>query len=434
MKRTFNFNRIISLVLLLVFTVLIAVHIDTIARRQALSNLLYVSRNSPAVMPEETVKSLEERFNTLLETTGMTEDTDFSQRVENLILRLYGLTGDVLTGDRKISDTKFMQEADALFRELVKIDTQMQKEDAEHALSGKDSFTAFAVSLLWDYLDFYEAHFHEEQLPVDGVDIESDVFYTEDNDPLRALDIYKPENAEESLPVIIDIHGGGLMYGDKKKIQQYTSMLAARGYVVVALNYRLCPAVHYEDQIADIMAAYKWVYDHIESYGGDLNNVFLIGDSAGAQLAYYTSLVGQNEELSALYGTELSPLRFRALGLVSGMFDMKSGPNSVLLPCMLGYEYKSCPYYPYLQPEEVLDKGTLPPAFVVTEKKDFLRSASLNFAALLDEKGIEHRLREDTWLLNQSVGHITSVAFPDLPESLRVTDDMLDFFEQYKEK
>lgn len=434
MKRNISFNRIISLVLVIAMTVPIAVHIDTIARRQALSNILYANKPMTETMPEETVKSLEERFDTLMETTGMTEDTAFSNRVKQLLVRLYGLAGDVFTGERKLSDTRFMKEADALFRELVKIDTQMQKEDAEHALSGEDSFTALAVSLLWDYLDFYEAHFHEPQLPEAGVKVEKDIFYTDDKDPLRALDIYKAEKAQGKLPVIIDIHGGGLMYGDKKKIQQYTSMLAKRGYLVLALNYRLCPAVQYEEQIADIMAAYQWVYEHIESYGGDLNNVFVIGDSAGAQLAYYTSIVGQNETLSALYGTKPNPLQFRALGLVSGMFDMKSGPNSVLLPCILGYEYKDRPYYPYLQPEEVLDMGTLPPVFLVTEKKDFLRPASLDFAALLEKKGLPHRLRDDSWLLNQSAGHITSVAFPDLPESIRVTDDMLNFFEKYKEK
>ena len=127
-----------------------------------------------------------------------------------------------------------------------------------------------------------------------------------------------------------------------------------------------------------------------------------------------------------------SGLEFNAAGLISGMYDMKSGINSVLISCMLGYTYYESPYYPYLQPEEVIDKGNLPPSYIVTSAKDFLRPASLQLDALLTAKNLPHRLHDWELTINRSSGHITSVAYPDLEESVTTIDEMLAFFEMYR--
>lgn len=87
---------------------------------------------------------------------------------------------------------------------------------------------------------------------------------------------------------------------------------------------------------------------------------------------------------------------------------------------------------PYLQPEEVIDLGTLPPSYIVTSAKDFLRPASVQLDALLTEKGIEHQFHDWELTINRSSGHITSVAYPDLPESQTTTDEMLAFFEAHR--
>ena len=78
------------------------------------------------------------------------------------------------------------------------------------------------------------------------------------------LDIYYPENAAEKLPVIIDIHGGGLMYAEKEVNRVYASRLAKRGYIVVCINYSLCPDVTYPTQVSDVMASYRWVAENGE--------------------------------------------------------------------------------------------------------------------------------------------------------------------------
>lgn len=216
--------------------------------------------------------------------------------------------------------------------------------------------------------------------------VKKDIPYISDGNKYHLLDIYYPENAAEKLPVIIDIHGGGLMYAEKEVNRVYASRLAKRGYIVVCINYSLCPDVTYPTQVSDVMASYRWVAENGEAYGFDLDRVFVAGDSAGGQLAFYTAAVNTSDELKSLYGVSDTGLNIKAIGLISGMFDMKNGVNSALLSCYLGYDYKNSPYYPYLQPEEIIDKSDIPPAYIVTSVKDFLHSASDDLDKLLTER------------------------------------------------
>lgn len=179
------------------------------------------------------------------------------------------------------------------------------------------------------------------------------------------------------------------------------------------------------------MPSYRWVAENGENFGFDLDRVFVAGDSAGGQLAFYTAAVNTSDELKSLYGVSDTGLNIKAIGLISGMFDMKNGVNSALLSCYLGYDYKNSPYYPYLQPEEIIDKSDIPPAYIVTSVKDFLHSASDDLDKLLTEKGKEHMYHDWQLTVNRSSGHITSVAYPDLPESAETIDEMLAFFEAH---
>lgn len=100
------------------------------------------------------------------------------------------------------------------------------------------------------------------------------------------LDIYAPENAQ-NLPVVFWIHGGGWMAGDKSDVAVKPKLFADQGYVFVSTNYRLLPTVVMEDLIGDVAKSFGWVYHNIAQHGGDPNRIFVMGHSAGAQLAAY---------------------------------------------------------------------------------------------------------------------------------------------------
>jgi acetyl esterase/lipase len=100
----------------------------------------------------------------------------------------------------------------------------------------------------------------------------------------QVLDIYAPEDAEK-LPVVFWIHGGGWQTGDKSDVQIKPRVFAERGFVFVSTNYRLLPDVEMDVLIRDVAKSLGWVHKNIAKYGGDPARVFVMGHSAGAQLA-----------------------------------------------------------------------------------------------------------------------------------------------------
>lgn len=102
---------------------------------------------------------------------------------------------------------------------------------------------------------------------------------------MHTLNLYRPLGADGSLPVIVDIHGGGWMYGDRELNQAYCMYLASQGWAVMGMSYRLLPEVDLREQIQDVFASFHWLERHAGTYGLDLDRLCLTGDSAGGHLA-----------------------------------------------------------------------------------------------------------------------------------------------------
>ena len=100
----------------------------------------------------------------------------------------------------------------------------------------------------------------------------------------QVLDIYAPNDAK-NLPVVFWIHGGGWQSGDKSNVQEKPKAFLERGFVFVSTNYRLLPQVEMATIFRDVAKSLGWVYKHIGEYGGDPSRIFVMGHSAGAQLA-----------------------------------------------------------------------------------------------------------------------------------------------------
>ena len=114
-----------------------------------------------------------------------------------------------------------------------------------------------------------------------NVDYVPGATYDDDRD---MLDIYMPSGVTDA-PVVVFFHGGALRAGDKSDGQHLAKRLVPLGIGVVAANYRLTPAVAHPAHIQDAATATAWVLDNIADYGGDPDNVYVAGHSAGAYLA-----------------------------------------------------------------------------------------------------------------------------------------------------
>jgi arylformamidase len=100
----------------------------------------------------------------------------------------------------------------------------------------------------------------------------------------QVLDIYAPPDAK-NLPVVFWIHGGGWQTGDKSSVQEKPRAFTEHGFVFVSTNYRLLPNVDMGTIIRDVAKSLGWVHKNIAQHGGDPNRIFVMGHSAGAQLA-----------------------------------------------------------------------------------------------------------------------------------------------------
>ena len=111
------------------------------------------------------------------------------------------------------------------------------------------------------------------------------------------LDIYLPEEPVENAPVLLQVHGGAWILGQKEEqgipLMQH---LAAQGWVCVAINYRLSPRDPWPAQAVDVKKAIHWIRQHISAYGGDPDYIAITGGSAGGHLTALTALTPNTPE------------------------------------------------------------------------------------------------------------------------------------------
>src|SRR5438552_11723798 len=115
-------------------------------------------------------------------------------------------------------------------------------------------------------------------------DVKSNIPYAQPPQERQVLDVYSPQHAK-NLPVVFWIHGGGWQTGDKTSVQLKPKVFVDKGFVFVSTNYRLLPSVDMATIVRDVAKSIRWVHEHIAEHGGDPKRLFVMGHSAGAQLA-----------------------------------------------------------------------------------------------------------------------------------------------------
>jgi acetyl esterase/lipase len=114
--------------------------------------------------------------------------------------------------------------------------------------------------------------------------VERDIAYAEPKNERQLLDVYAPPGGS-NLPVVVWVHGGGWMRGSKNEMNDKPQAFVEKGFVFVPVNYRFVPHVTMDTIVRDVAKAVGWVHANISRYGGDATRLFLMGHSAGAQLA-----------------------------------------------------------------------------------------------------------------------------------------------------
>jgi acetyl esterase/lipase len=116
----------------------------------------------------------------------------------------------------------------------------------------------------------------------------------------QKIDATNVQTSPVLRPVIVNVHGGGWVIGDKREESLMCCAFARQGYVVCSINYRLAPKDPFPAAISDCLLALQWVNKHIKLYGGDPKHIYVMGGSAGAHIASLAIATGSSGQ--KLYG------------------------------------------------------------------------------------------------------------------------------------
>lgn len=262
----------------------------------------------------------------------------------------------------------------------------------------------------------------------EGVQLIADVPYLPDGNPKHTIDIFVPDSQVTEIPVIVNIHGGGLIMGDKAFNRHFCYRLSQMRFLVFSVGYRLCPEVTAFQQLQDIAKAMNHIDRLIPKYRGKPGLVHVVADSAGAFLALYTAALQRNPLLVKAADVRPSYLEIQSMALISGMFyTLRKDKIGLVMPAVFyGQEYRNNPFYPYLNPDHLSVSISQPPCMLITSRRDFLHNYSLDVASAL-RRGRTPCILKD-YGDGKELTHAFPVFEPELPESKKVLEDIKRFF------
>jgi len=119
----------------------------------------------------------------------------------------------------------------------------------------------------------------------DNLSTRVNIPYNDDGNPRQVLDLHRPDDVDEPLPVIFMVHGGGFVFGSQEMLFDVARRYAGMGYAVVTPTYRLAPINTYPAAIEDVFCALAWTFENADEFNVDLSRLVLVGESAGANAA-----------------------------------------------------------------------------------------------------------------------------------------------------
>lgn len=270
-----------------------------------------------------------------------------------------------------------------------------------------------------------------ENSPADGYRHILNIPYVENGDPKQVLDIYYADSINRKNAVLIDIHGGFYVAGQKECNKDFVSVFLKEGFDIVLVEYRLNDGVRdVADQLKDCASALDYITIHADELGLNKERMFVTGDSAGGHLALYMA------EGSADESVPIRPREFRPAGVLVnclaydfGAFGGAKDYADDFKEWFLGPRFRDSAYLETLSPRTHI--GSLEaPLFISTCTNDFIRSQSLELKQDCEDIGKPFTFI-DIPSKSMKVGHIHNVTKLDLPESQEVNGTMVTFMQEH---
>lgn len=247
-------------------------------------------------------------------------------------------------------------------------------------------------------------------------------------------DIYVQKNVTAPQATIVNVHGGGWVYGCKEIYQHYCMQLAMRGFTVVNINYRLAPENLFPAAVEDINAAMTFLAAEGEKYMADAKRLVMVGDSAGGQLVSHYATIATNPAFAALFDFRVPDIRICALGLNCGAYDGKAmalSENDGLFRAYLdGVEKEVDPETVERVDAMKYMTGAFPPSYIMSAVNDFLVTGVAPMYDFLTNLGVTCEKKIYGSADREDIAHVFHVNCK-LEEAKRCNDDECAFFRKF---
>jgi acetyl esterase/lipase len=212
------------------------------------------------------------------------------------------------------------------------------------------------------------------------------------SDPMQFARIYKPVAATGApMPVIVYYHGGGWVIADVNTYDAAPRLLSKQlNAIVVSVEYRHAPEFKFPAQHDDAFAAYRWVLQNAQSWGGDTSKIALAGESAGGNLAVATAIYARDNNLTKpVHILSVYPIANSSMDLPSRKDSANAKPLNTAMLKWFGNYYTSSMadmQDPRLNLVGANLRG-LPTTTIVNAQIDPLRSDGETLAAAMKSAG-----------------------------------------------
>ena len=228
-----------------------------------------------------------------------------------------------------------------------------------------------------------------------GVKSYLDIPYVEKGHERQKLNLFLPEKKSDTpLPVIVAIHGGGWVVGEKDRLGARGVYMLTRGFAIAGIGYRLSGDAPFPAQIEDCKAAIRWLRAHAEDYNLDPDHFAAVGGSAGGHLAALVGTSGGVKEFDVGAHLDQSsrvqavvdncgPTDIVKFAATKGAKDSES-PSSLVVKLLGGPLKERLALAEQANPITHLDK-TVPPFLIIHGDLDRhvpINQSELLFAAL----------------------------------------------------
>lgn len=270
---------------------------------------------------------------------------------------------------------------------------------------------------------------------IDGVKAVNDIRYLKGKNKYHLFNMYYPDNVVDTkqLPLMIDIHGGGWIYGDKDLNRFHNAYYASQGMVVLSMSYRLLITTNLKGMVKDLFHFFNYIERNKDELKVSLDNVLLTGDSAGGHLALLINAINQNEDLQKLYEVAPFNIKFKMMNLEHPVPFLKEIFNTKvtkiahigLMGAFFGRGYKKKEIYYNSSLDDVVNKATYPFISIVSSSDDAFKKQTIKAYEILKKHGANVNFK-----MYENEPHVFEVSFYDREKSIDYNNYVINKFKE----